>query len=301
MYGSHVHWVVRRHSERKQYFGTFFLRNRAELELMQRLVARASAASRVDIAVLACSKGAEVYSIAWALRAGRPDLNLGIHAVDISREILEFAERGVYSLAYPDARSSIDSSALKDAVTQNTCQDQNAPIFERMTRDEIEAMGEIDGEQMRMTLAQGGIRWLHGDALDPKLVDAWVPRIRCREPVPVPRGPPLNVACETWDGWCSRADTCSYPASTWTFGRVAREQGWAPSPSSGGRSTKATSLRRGARMRDSSPIAKGAMRPCATRRSSGSASRPRAPEGARSLVRPARGRTTARTQPRARR
>src|SRR5262245_60907178 len=64
LFGRHVHWVVRRHAERQQYFGTFFLRNRPELELMRRLVDRRDKGSGVEIAVLACSKGAEVYSIA---------------------------------------------------------------------------------------------------------------------------------------------------------------------------------------------------------------------------------------------
>ena len=72
LYGRHLHWVVRRYAERKQYVATFFLRNRAELELTRVLAARLGAGSRVQVAVLACSKGAEVYSIAWALRSARP-------------------------------------------------------------------------------------------------------------------------------------------------------------------------------------------------------------------------------------
>ena len=37
-YGRHLHALVRFRAERRQYFGTFFLRNRAELELMRRLL-----------------------------------------------------------------------------------------------------------------------------------------------------------------------------------------------------------------------------------------------------------------------
>src|SRR5262249_24299185 len=102
LFGRHVHWMVRRHAARKQYFGTFFLRNRPALELMRRLVDRRDNGYGVEIAVLACSKGAEVYSIAWALRSARPDLKFDIQAVDISQDILEFAERGVFSLEHPD-------------------------------------------------------------------------------------------------------------------------------------------------------------------------------------------------------
>jgi chemotaxis methyl-accepting protein methylase len=48
------------------------------------------------VAVLGCSIGAEVYSILWTIRSARPDLNIVLHALDISKEILDFAERGVY-------------------------------------------------------------------------------------------------------------------------------------------------------------------------------------------------------------
>src|SRR5215510_3493763 len=38
LYGRHLHALVRLLAERKQYFATFFLRNRPELELMRRLL-----------------------------------------------------------------------------------------------------------------------------------------------------------------------------------------------------------------------------------------------------------------------
>ena len=101
-YGRHLHALVRFHSERKQYFGTFFLRNRAELQLMCQLLDAKAYGSSVKMSVLACSKGAEVYSIVWAIRTSRPDLKLSVYALDISQEILEFAERGVYSREEPE-------------------------------------------------------------------------------------------------------------------------------------------------------------------------------------------------------
>ena len=70
---------------------------------MTRLLDRVSHGGSLAISVLACSKGAEVYSIAWTIRTARPDLKLRMHAVDISQGALEFAEGGVYSLQGPDA------------------------------------------------------------------------------------------------------------------------------------------------------------------------------------------------------
>ena len=181
LFGTHVHWAVRLHADRKQWFGTFFLfRNRAELELMRRLAAQIGVGSGLNFAALACSKGAEVYSIAWALRSAHPDVKLSISAVDISQDVLEFAERGVYSLRSPDGSQSADqgdTAGPEDDVARNTCQDQNAPIFERMTRDEIEAMCDIDREQARIKpWLKEGIRWLRGDASDPDLVDLLGPQ-----------------------------------------------------------------------------------------------------------------------------
>jgi chemotaxis methyl-accepting protein methylase len=152
-----VHALVRRHAERAQCFGTFFLRNKAELELMRRLLDRNAPGSSLDISVLACSKGAEVYSILWTMRSARPDLRLTVHAVDVSQEILEFAERGVYS------RSSDG--------TGNTTGDQKRSIFERLTDEEMEAMFELeDGLARVRPWLKEGIIWLRGDAGDPELI-----------------------------------------------------------------------------------------------------------------------------------
>lgn len=179
MYGRYVHYLVRLHAQRNQYFATFFLRNRPELELMCRLLDRNAYGSTLKISVLACSKGAEVYSIVWTIRAARPDLRLSMHAVDISQEILEFAERGVYSRKSLDALNAPHNGGIMDRedVTWNTCRDQNAPMFERMTDEEVEAMCEVEGDQVRVKpWLRGGIAWLGADAGDPELVGVLGPQ-----------------------------------------------------------------------------------------------------------------------------
>src|SRR5579872_1946348 len=95
VYGRHLHTVARLQAERRQYFATFFLRNRPELKLISQLVAQRQHGSDLNLAILACSKGAEVYSIAWSIRSVRPDLKLTIRAVDISEEIVQFAKAGI--------------------------------------------------------------------------------------------------------------------------------------------------------------------------------------------------------------
>ena len=171
-YGRHLHRMVSRYANRKQYFATFFLRNRPELELMQRLLDQKHYGSRLDLSVLACSKGAEVYSMAWAIRSARPDLQLKIIAVDISQEIVDFAEKGVYSLDNTDALASSDEESAKGRgeVSWNTSRDQNAWIFGCMSEEEIDAMFEVKGNQASIKpWLKEGITWITADANDPKL------------------------------------------------------------------------------------------------------------------------------------
>ena len=174
-----LHAIIRRHSDRRQSFGTFFLRNRAELELMCRLLEeKAAGGSTIDIAVLACSKGAEVYSFLWTIRSRFPDMTVTCHAVDISQEILDFARKGVYlhgdldTLGVPTCQS-----IPANDVTRNTCRDQTASMFDRMTPKEIKAMFDLEGDQAKIRpWLKEGITWVCGNAGDAEMVSALGPQ-----------------------------------------------------------------------------------------------------------------------------
>ena len=164
---------------RKQYVATFFLRNRPELELMRRLLDHKGDGSSLQISVLGCSKGAEVYSIAWIIRSARPDLKLRMHAVDISQDVLELAERGVYSLKSPDVFNAPNHEGVTKTgvVTWNTWRDQDTSIFERMTDGEMEAMFNGEGDQVTVkSWLRNGIIWHLADAGDPELVSVLGPQ-----------------------------------------------------------------------------------------------------------------------------
>ena len=156
-YGELLHALVCLRARRQQYLGTFFLRNRPVLELMRRLARQRAHGSTLRIAVLGCSIGAEVYSILWIIRSARPDLKVLLKAVDISKEILSFAEKGIYSA--------------------DTSQSVNASIFERLTETEMVEMFDWEGNQAKIKpwLAEG-ITWQHGDAGDPELVNILGPQ-----------------------------------------------------------------------------------------------------------------------------
>jgi chemotaxis methyl-accepting protein methylase len=163
--------MVRLNSDRRQYFATFFLRNRPELELLGRLANRAPHKLPLNICILACSKGAEVYSIAWALRSVRPDMNLRIYAIDISQEIVDFAARGTYEYQPADrVQGQPDRNPAQDS--SNTALDQNAWMFERLSPQELNEIFELgNGTATVRGWLREGITWLCRDAADPSLLD----------------------------------------------------------------------------------------------------------------------------------
>jgi SAM-dependent methyltransferase len=149
-YGRFLHSFVGRDSSRKQAHGTFFLRNRPEMELIRRLCNELPQGATQRLTVLACSNGAEVYSIVWTIRSARPDLKLVVHALDISNEIVQVAKDGRYSVE------------LDKRIDEN--------IFERLSDREIESMFNRDGDGFRIKLwIKEGIDWRAGDAGDPAL------------------------------------------------------------------------------------------------------------------------------------
>jgi chemotaxis methyl-accepting protein methylase len=90
-YGTILNKLVRRRADRRQFTGTFFFRNRPQLELMRRLIGRKPGGSTLNIAIIGCSIGAEINSILSTIRAARPDLNVSVCAVDNSAEVLKVA------------------------------------------------------------------------------------------------------------------------------------------------------------------------------------------------------------------
>lgn len=172
-YARYLNRLVREQADRKQYFATFFLRNRPELELLCELAKSKPYGASLKICILACSKGAEVYSIVWGLRSVRPDLQLAVTAVDISQEIVDFASRGAYSFSRADALTPTDEDAAlrHSKIGWNTSRDQNAWMFERVSNEELDAIFDIHGDTaMIRPWLQEGIEWMCCDAADSALL-----------------------------------------------------------------------------------------------------------------------------------
>lgn len=156
-YGTFLHRFLGGRARRRQYFGTFFFRNRPELEQIRRVAALRPEGSTLRIAILGCSIGAEVYSVLWTIRSARPDLQLRVQAVDYSPEILEVAARAVYT---SDTSGLVGSS-----------------IFERLTEQERTQVFDWNGGEATVKpWLREGIQFRQGDAGDPELVRALGPQ-----------------------------------------------------------------------------------------------------------------------------
>jgi chemotaxis methyl-accepting protein methylase len=176
-YGRHLYRLIQLRATRMQSVGTYFFRNRPELELLIRLLDRRRQNSPLNVAVLACSKGAEIYSISYTIRC-RTDLKVRLCALDISKDILDFAEAGAYSLRSPDSSEAASDGSLaggrdvKD-VAINTSRGQPSSIFERTRSGEMKALFDKEGDEVRVKQRfREGITWQLGDAGDPGLVNA---------------------------------------------------------------------------------------------------------------------------------
>ena len=151
-YGRLMHSLVRSHGDRRQFLGTFFLRNRPQLELIGRLADLRANGRAARVAVLGCSIGAEAYSILWSIRATHGGQMVRMTAVDISDEVIAVAREGVYS------------SGVSELVRE--------PVCERMTDDELRGMFDREGTLLRVkSWMREAIDWHIGDARDPRIVE----------------------------------------------------------------------------------------------------------------------------------
>ncbi len=152
-YGDLLHTLARMYGGRARDPSTFFLRNRPQLELIRHLIDQRAETDTLRVAVLGCSTGAEAYSIAWIIRSARPDLKLILHAVDISKQAVEWGECGRYSLAGPELAGT--------------------DVFERMTEMEIMELFDRNGDDITVKpWIKAGIKWQVCDVAEPATIDA---------------------------------------------------------------------------------------------------------------------------------
>lgn len=152
-YGNFLHALVRQKGFRTHFQGTYFLRNRSQLELIRRLVGRKRKGDQLRVALLGCSTGPEAYSVAWTIRSARPDLRFVLTATDISEEAVEIARLGIYPLS----RSKLGGTAVCD----------------RLTPLEMEELFSRNGEEVAIKpWIKDGINFRVEDVREPNIMDS---------------------------------------------------------------------------------------------------------------------------------
>ncbi len=233
-YGRVLHALARIQGVRAQEHNTFFLRNRAELDLIRHLVGGRKVSDTVRVAVLGCSIGAEAYSIAWAIRKVRPDLRLVMCAVDISKEAVEFARRGMYSL-----KAEVGDQELHNRLARGLwrlgrpgSELVGAEIFERMTPEEMNEFFDLDGDVASVkSWIRDGINWQVGDVGSSDFLEAIGPQdlvvannLLCHMEATEAERCLRNIARLTVPQGYLLASGIDLDVRT----RVARELGWEP-------------------------------------------------------------------------
>jgi SAM-dependent methyltransferase len=152
-YGCFLHGLVLWRGYRTHFHGTYFLRNRPQLELIQRLVDKKSKGDQLRVAVLGCSTGPEAYSVAWSIRSARPDLALVLTAADISEQAVDTAKLGVFFLS----REKLSGTA----------------VCEKLTPGEIENFFDRNGDAVTVKpWLKEGINWRVEDARDREITSS---------------------------------------------------------------------------------------------------------------------------------
>jgi SAM-dependent methyltransferase len=150
-YGVYLQKLVRLRSRREQNPRTYFLRNRPELELIVKLASQRPQNATFRVAVLACSMGAEAYTILSGIKQSRPDMTVKMHGLDISQEPLAIAKEGLW--------------------------DPNAFQLERLTPSEIEEFFEREGSKLRVKAwLRKGVEFQLADATQPSVIASLGPQ-----------------------------------------------------------------------------------------------------------------------------
>ena len=157
--GHYVYNHYTRHTDRHQTHATFFLRNMPQMEVVRDAIMALPRGSDFRVVSMACSSGAELYSMLYVIRSARPDLNIMATGVDISKEIVETAKAGIFDPSLPPHKSGL--------VPPMSAEGEGRHLLALRV-----LMDETSDHKLRIKdHLREGIRWRVGDATDRGLVD----------------------------------------------------------------------------------------------------------------------------------
>lgn len=145
--GRSIHKLIKVRDVRDQNPWTYFLRNRAEMDLIHEIISTEPDKSNISILVLACSVGMEVYSIKWRLKDLETKFDFKIWGLELSKDSLQLAMKGEYPLDLYEGH------------------------MERLTEKERKEFFIIKNNVAYINPGlKDKTKWLEGDACDPDLV-----------------------------------------------------------------------------------------------------------------------------------
>ncbi len=144
-YGRLIHRHVRKRADINPNLFTCFMRNRPQYELLCDLAAKGNFPSPLRLAVVGCSRGAEVFSLKLLL-AQRAEIQAEIIGIDISEGVLKICREGRFP--------------------------KNGNVVDGLSPAETEELLEDDGEDWLVKKdLRSGIEWLNFDIRDPEFRD----------------------------------------------------------------------------------------------------------------------------------
>ncbi len=157
--GRYIYRNFTRYNGRFQSHYTQFMRNPPLLSLIGTLASQYPRDSRLKIASIGCSTGAELYSVLYTIRNLRNDLRIEAYGVDIADVVVDAAKRGVYQPDVPAAEGSLYAAGRAEIASVDVS--SLLGILQPLP----------DGSMHVRDWVRQGINWVTADATDDKLLE----------------------------------------------------------------------------------------------------------------------------------
>jgi chemotaxis methyl-accepting protein methylase len=159
--GHYVHRQVTRLEKRGQSHSTWFLRNIPMIETITALVKENfSPSNNVQLASIACSTGAELYSQLYFIRSACSEPSITAVGADVSEGVVKVAREAVYSLEQPSS-TGVGKFPAGEFEMAHIPDEYRLAMFERTDQTKLRIKNWI----------RAGTSWLTADATDPVLID----------------------------------------------------------------------------------------------------------------------------------
>ena len=159
--GHYVYSRVTLSKKREQSHSTWFLRNVPMLEAITALVKENfSASDNVQLASIACSTGAELYSQLYVIRSAYSEPSITAVGADVSEGVVNVAKEAVYSLEQSSS-TGVGKFPSGEFEMAHIPDEHRSAMFEGTDQTKLRIRNWI----------RAGTSWLTADATDPALID----------------------------------------------------------------------------------------------------------------------------------